>query len=297
MKTRSTLLAAALATTACCVTSASAQLMSYDGFGGGPVADLQGWTGGTGWTSAWLDQTYDAVTAISGPGLAYPNLDTTPGAAVSEVGQGVYPMSAYYRSFGALPPGATQLYVSFLLRADAGYGIWGGLSFGTYPYEMTVGSPMGMYSFGMMLSEGLGDISNAELIQGETYLVVVKISKNVGNGITYKLYLDPTIGSAEPSFALAQFSVGPVNAIPTYLRIDNGGGFTTDEIRVGTTWASVLPVDPGCFGDLNHDNVVNAGDLAVMLGAWGTVMGDLNGSGTTDAADMAILLGAWGPCN
>lgn len=296
MKTRAYLLAAAVAVTALSASTASAQLMAYDGFGQGPLADLHGSTGGTGWLTAWLDQTADAVTGISGPGLTYPMLDTEPGAAVTEVGQGVYPMSAYYRSFGPLPIGPSKVYISFLLRADSGYGGWGGVSFGTYPYEMTVGSPLGMYSFGMTLSEGLGDISNAPLIEGETNFLVVKISKNVGAGITYKLYLNPTIGQAEPSFALAQYSVGPVNTIPTFLRIDNGGGFTTDEVRVGTTWESVTPTDPGCVGDLNHDLTVNAADLSIMLGAWATTMGDLNGDGGTDAADLSILLGAWGPC-
>ncbi|MDZ4829185.1 MAG: hypothetical protein SGJ09_03180 [Phycisphaerae bacterium] len=142
---------------------------------------------------------------------------------------------------------------------------------GTYPFAMYVGSPPGMYSFGLMLSEGLGDISNTPLAEGETHLVVVRISKNTpGSGITYRLYLDPSIGQAEPSFALAQFGVAPVSALSTGLMIDNGGGFTTDEIRVGTTWAAVLPVDPGCLGDVNHDLLVNGADVAIVLGAWGT---------------------------
>ncbi len=46
--------------------------------------------------------------------------------------------------------------------------------------------------------------------------------------------------------------------------------------------------------DLNHDGVVDAADLAILLGAWGTPGADLNGDGTTDAADLAILLGSWG---
>ena len=51
-----------------------------------------------------------------------------------------------------------------------------------------------------------------------------------------------------------------------------------------------------CIGDLNFDSVVNAADLAVLLGAWGTATWDLNGDGTVNAADLAILLGAWGFC-
>lgn len=278
------------------VAAAGAGIIAADGFGNGPLADLQGSTGGTGWASAWSDGAADIITGIGLPGLSYAGLQTTPGAAVTPVGGGVYPISSYGRSFGALPQGTTNVYVSFLMRDDAAQGIWGGLRFGTYPFAMWVGSPPGMYAFGLMMAEGLGDISNAPLVQGETNLVVVRISKNTpGSGITYRLYLNPTIGTLEPSFALAQFSLGPVNVLPTSLSIDNGGGFTTDEIRVGTTWASVLPA-PSCPYDLNGDGTIDGADLALVLGGWGTPTPDITGDGTVNGADIAQLLGVWGAC-
>jgi hypothetical protein len=41
---------------------------------------------------------------------------------------------------------------------------------------------------------------------------------------------------------------------------------------------------------------VNAADLAVLLGAWGSAdcLKDLNGNGSVDAADLSVLLGDWG---
>jgi hypothetical protein len=45
--------------------------------------------------------------------------------------------------------------------------------------------------------------------------------------------------------------------------------------------------------DLDCDGAVNASDLALLLGAWGTDEGDVNGDGTTNSEDLAILLGAW----
>jgi hypothetical protein len=45
--------------------------------------------------------------------------------------------------------------------------------------------------------------------------------------------------------------------------------------------------------DLNGDGQVDAADLAILLGAWGTPGADLNGDGTTSGQDLAILLGAW----
>ncbi len=48
--------------------------------------------------------------------------------------------------------------------------------------------------------------------------------------------------------------------------------------------------------DLNNDGFVNAGDLAILLGAWGNAGGpaDINDDGTVNASDLSILLGAWG---
>lgn len=53
------------------------------------------------------------------------------------------------------------------------------------------------------------------------------------------------------------------------------------------------------LGDLSGDGVVDAGDLAVVLGSWGMsgVTGDVNGDGFVSADDLAILLGNWGATN
>jgi len=46
------------------------------------------------------------------------------------------------------------------------------------------------------------------------------------------------------------------------------------------------------LGDLNDDGVVDAADLAILLGAWGVAgAADLDGDGTVGAEDLAILLG------
>lgn len=271
--------------------------MAYDGFSGPPRPDLHGSNAGTGWTGSWQDQAYDTVTSVGGLGLSYPGLDTSPGAAITEVGSSPYPLSTYARSFGQPPQTSTKIYVSFLMRADAGFGVGGGVQFGNYPNAMTVGAPFDMYQFGMLTSQGLGDVSNASLTEGDTNLVVVRIAKNTsGTGLTYSMYLNPAIGAPEPASALAQYGMASVNALPTSLRLHNGGGFTTDEIRVGTTWASVLPAEPGCLGDLHIDGVVNGADLGVLLSAWGLLGGDINEDGTTDGSDLGELLAAWGAC-
>lgn len=58
-------------------------------------------------------------------------------------------------------------------------------------------------------------------------------------------------------------------------------------------------VHADCPSDLNSDNLVNAADLALLLGAWGSNNGDpadINSDDVVNAADLALLLGAWGPC-
>jgi hypothetical protein len=56
-----------------------------------------------------------------------------------------------------------------------------------------------------------------------------------------------------------------------------------------------------CLADITGGGVVDAIDLAAILGAWGTSgQGkfdcDINDDGTVDAQDLAIVLGGWGTC-
>ncbi|MEE9212233.1 MAG: right-handed parallel beta-helix repeat-containing protein [Phycisphaeraceae bacterium] len=86
--------------------------------------------------------------------------------------------------------------------------------------------------------------------------------------------------------------------------LDNTPRFVDDPQTTDTGFGEPPIVDMGvyefCLGDLNHDGVVDAADLAQLLGAWGANPGnpaDINGDDAVDAADLALLLGAWGPCS
>jgi hypothetical protein len=48
-------------------------------------------------------------------------------------------------------------------------------------------------------------------------------------------------------------------------------------------------------GDVSRDGVVNAADLALLLGAWGAFnpLFDVNESGLVDAGDIAAALNDW----
>ena len=56
-----------------------------------------------------------------------------------------------------------------------------------------------------------------------------------------------------------------------------------------------------CPEDLNLDQIVDGGDLAILLAQWGTCTrppcpADLDGDGVIDGVDLAILLSRWGSC-
>jgi len=56
---------------------------------------------------------------------------------------------------------------------------------------------------------------------------------------------------------------------------------------------------PNCPGDANGDNAVDAADLSVLLGQFGTSVtpatgADFNGDGNVNSADLSVLLGAFG---
>ncbi|MDB4628107.1 hypothetical protein OAF82_00815 [bacterium] len=53
-----------------------------------------------------------------------------------------------------------------------------------------------------------------------------------------------------------------------------------------------------CLFDLNQDDVVDATELGLVLGLWGTsnALVDFNSDGIVNAADLGLLIGAWGPC-
>jgi len=77
--------------------------------------------------------------------------------------------------------------------------------------------------------------------------------------------------------------------------VDHGGTATGQIFKIIPATGEVTCVLP-CPADLTGDRVVNAADLAGLLGAWDTPGADLDGNGTTDAGDLAAMLGAWGDC-
>jgi hypothetical protein len=89
--------------------------------------------------------------------------------------------------------------------------------------------------------------------------------------------------------------------------VDGDGDFTLNQMDDPTTEDElynvllyIQPIQspaPPCPADLDGDNQVGAGDLAILIGTWNQmgVPADFNGDGV-GADDLALLIGAWGPC-
>lgn len=102
--------------------------------------------------------------------------------------------------------------------------------------------------------------------------------------------------SAPPGSLLGTFAGQPVSYVPGQIYTWNvavvNGPFAQEVVL------TVHEID-ACLGELSGDGVIDAADLAILLGAWGACDGclaDLDHDGFVGGPDLAILLGAWGPC-
>ncbi|MDZ4754618.1 MAG: hypothetical protein SGJ11_08980 [Phycisphaerae bacterium] len=79
-----------------------------------------------------------------------------------------------------------------------------------------------------------------------------------------------------------------------WMVFDYGAGEAAHDAAIEWVEANLVAT---CPADLDDDQAVGAGDLATLLGQWGSAgSADLDGDGIVNAGDLASLLGAWGRC-
>lgn len=173
----------------------------------------------------------------------------------------------------------------------------GGLAFGTWENGMIVGLVPGTGHYGLSGFTGPSSVTPTTVEEGETVLLVASARKTSDDTITWSLHVNPTIGDPEPQTPGATMSI-PGTILPQAPVIYNDGGYSTDEIRVASTWSAALgQVPTSCTGDVDGDGAVAGADLGILLGEWGTDgSADLDADGIVDGADLGILLGVWGAC-
>jgi hypothetical protein len=137
------------------------------------------------------------------------------------------------------------------------------------------------------------------LIGGGLTLVADVPQPATGVWLNYEVPLVPaafhlnTTTGATPSSAQFESALASLASIRISAEFGSEQGEETVDLD------SVVLVGP-CPADINGDGVVDASDLAIVLGAWGSTSDlttDLDYSGVTDASDLAVLLGAWGVCS
>ena len=93
-------------------------------------------------------------------------------------------------------------------------------------------------------------------------------------------------------------SAGPPSSyVDDFESYEAGQTIHTQIAPAGTPWAAATfaTVAESNTADVDDSGVVDASDLAVLLGSWGGAgAADLDENGTIDAADLAQLLGSWG---
>ncbi|MBQ3349360.1 MAG: PEP-CTERM sorting domain-containing protein [Thermoguttaceae bacterium] len=141
------------------------------------------------------------------------------------------------------------LYIGFLTQSDA-YPSWGAaiqLYRSSGSEILGIGKNGGSSTFSIFgdASGGIVDLNTngATLDDKRTHLIIAKIDyqPNANDNITF--YFDPDLSKPESEQAAASITTTTGNAAFDSLRVRNGGNasvWNVDEIRLGTTWNSLL---------------------------------------------------------
>lgn len=233
--------------------SASFGQTVYESFSGTPGSST-GQTGGTGFGGA-----YTGAGNVVGQGLNYGNLQTA-GGAFTTAGNN----SGAFRLLGTPinTDTAGPVYVSFLSAVGQGtVPDYAGLSFfsnGTNDEELFLGKPTGSGNYGFDVSGVAGGVQTGSVAAATTPAFLVYRLNFTPTGETIDFFANPTPGGTLPATPSATFTIpqGSFADALTSLRLQSGNGaggatpFSFDEIRIGSTYASVSPVvpEPGALG-------------------------------------------------
>lgn len=121
----------------------------------------------------------------------------------------------------------------------------------------------------------------------------------LANAVAARMNFDGTLTwkttvASNPSVKF-RFTTSSANQNAAVFSWQGGASTSSSDIycaRIAANGSIGQPPPPP--GDVNGDNRVNAADLAILLGQWGTSgNADFNGDGFVDAADLSTLLAGW----
>ena len=228
---------------------------AFESFNFTGAANANGWASHSGTAGELVAIT---TPSTSGSSLSYAGLQASAGNRINLTSTGTEDINKAY-----VPTGTTA-YVSFLLNVQNTTGLttagayftgFGGTSGATVSIYfprifIKLGATPGTFQVGVLNTSG-GVVTptfvSTEFTPGTTLFIVAKVSAPAVAGvITSSLWVNPIPGGAETAAAVTNAggtSAWPANGVQSvFLRQAAGtGNLEVDEIRAGTTWASVTP--------------------------------------------------------
>lgn len=242
-------IATIIAAAALAGSSAFGQLI-YEGFAYS-TGNLSGKNGGTGWGAAWTAAT-GAEYQVATPGLSYGSL--TVGGNMSSDTLATHTVSVASRSMGdqsAQFVDGASLWFSFLLQPGATFTNWGMAISSTNTSGTSGGFGLNVNATGFTARAGGTSSATTTFTwtSGTTYLVVGKMEVSTSGNENTSIWVNPTgLGGASPSGGTTATASGNIGTLPgtnawfAFQGGNQGQLFAIDEIRYGTTFASVTPI-------------------------------------------------------
>jgi len=247
---------------------------------------LLGANGGNAFSGPWGSPSATANYDVGAGSLSFPRLATsgnrvTSAALTSGIGSIIRPLSTPLGE-----PGTTQ-YFSFLVRPEGvlnegQFNGFFGLRLETAgATDLFVGKAGGGVLDQFVLENVGGTLQHASgttVEVGDEYLLVLRADFTAANDV-FTLYVDPTPGAAEPlsGTVKSDVNIGTIDKLIIY----STGAFSIDEIRIGPTFADVVPLVP-LPGDYNLNGTVDAADYTV----WRDNLGSLTALPNDDTAGV-----------
>ncbi len=227
------------------VGAAHGALVAYEGFNYTAGEALNEKNGGTGWAGAWTNNGDGSV--ILTPGLTYTDSNSAVLPTVGNSGQFASDNDGNFRSPTLTPETVgTSLYISFIAKMDsATSGQYAGVSlFQGGGETMFLGDPSAPSTWGIDPKDGT---VNSGATSVDTQVFLVYRIDFLAASAEIRMFENPLL-STEPLNAEATASATRTSVLDwDRVRIQSGnGGGKVDELRIGTTYADVVP-EPGVF--------------------------------------------------
>lgn len=231
--------------TTLCTSTAQADLIAYEGFDYEVGSVIRGGDGGSGWGDVWGAERRTERPLIASGSISYPGLQSS-GNHLS-VGTSGTGYASVFRSL-ASPITSDQydsVWISFLVAREAGSNSYAA-------FELAMGNDW-LLGIGDLGGDGLSPSSWAAESSDDFQLSDVAVSSSVRMMVAQidfvnqraNLWIDPLLaGGQVPAASASQLSLDidfdSFDRIQIYS--DGGGMYRFDEIRIGTTFASVAAV-------------------------------------------------------